>query len=176
MATERLPMRKIREILRLKWTAGRRHRQIARALGVGVGTVSEVVRGAAAAGLDWERVAALSDAELEAALYGRPRRALRTPLPDPAAMDLELKKPGVAARLSLTMPVVGSAEPGPRRVMVPCVASAISERRKRARFVGIGVAISARSLRVTLHVARRRASACRASTRSSNGRFSVPTI
>jgi transposase len=99
MATERLPMRKIREILRLKWTAGRRHRQIARALGVGVGTVSAVVRGAAAAGLEWERVAALSDAELEAALYGRPRRALRTPLPDPAAMDLELKKPGVTLQL-----------------------------------------------------------------------------
>jgi transposase len=92
-------MRKIREILRLKWTAGRRHRQIARALRVGVGTGSEVVRGATAAGLDWERVAALSDAELEAALYGRPRRALRTPLPDPAAMDLELKKPGVTLQL-----------------------------------------------------------------------------
>jgi len=99
MATERLLMRKIREILRLKWTAGRRHRQIARALHVGLGTVSEVVRGAAAAGLEWEQVAALSDAELEAALYGRPRRALRTPLPDPAAMDLELKKPGVTLQL-----------------------------------------------------------------------------
>ena len=47
MATERLPMRKIREILRLKWTEGRRHRQITRALGVGVGTVSDVVRAAA---------------------------------------------------------------------------------------------------------------------------------
>jgi len=40
MATERLPMHKAREILRLKWTAARRHRQIARALRVGVGTVS----------------------------------------------------------------------------------------------------------------------------------------
>ena len=99
MATERLPMRKTREILRLKWTEGRRHRQIARALRVGVGTVSDVVRAAAAAGLDWERVAALGEAELEAALYGTPRRALRTPLPDPAAMDLELKKPGVTLQL-----------------------------------------------------------------------------
>ena len=98
MATERLPMRKIREILRLKWTEGRRHRQIARALGVGVGTVSDVVRAGAAAGLEWAQVAALGEAELEAALYRSPRRALRTPLPDPAAMDVELKKPGVTLR------------------------------------------------------------------------------
>lgn len=99
MATERLPMRKNREILRLKWTEGRRHRQIARALRVGVGTVSDVVRAAAAAGLEWAQVATLSEAELEAALYGTPRRVLRTPLPDPAAMDLELKKPGVTLQL-----------------------------------------------------------------------------
>lgn len=99
MATERLPMHKAREILRLKWTEARRHRQIARALHVGVGTVSDVVRAATGAGLDWAQVAALSEAELEAALYGRPRRARRTPLPDPAAMDLELKKPGVTLQL-----------------------------------------------------------------------------
>jgi hypothetical protein len=37
MATERLPMHKAREILRLKWTEARRHRQIARALRVGSG-------------------------------------------------------------------------------------------------------------------------------------------
>ena len=64
-----------------------------------MGTVSAVVRAAAAAGLDWERVGALSEVELEAALYGTPRRALRTPLPDPAWMDGELKKAGVTLRL-----------------------------------------------------------------------------
>ncbi len=99
MATERLPMRKHREILRLKWTEGRRHRQIARALRVGVGTVSDVVRAAADTGLDWERVATLSESELEAAIYGTARRALRTPLPEPAWMDGELKKPGVTLQL-----------------------------------------------------------------------------
>lgn len=46
MATERLPMRKIREILRQKWVLGHRHRAIARALGIGVGTVSEMTRAA----------------------------------------------------------------------------------------------------------------------------------
>jgi transposase len=99
MATARLPMRKSREILRLKWTEGRRHRQIARALRVGVGTVSGVVRAAADAGLEWERVATLSESELEAAIYGTARRARRTPLPEPAWMDGELKKPGVTLQL-----------------------------------------------------------------------------
>ena len=99
MATERLPMRKIKEILRLKWLEGRRHRHIARALQVSVGKVSAVVRRAAAVGLEWERVAPLSEAELEAAIYGAVGRPLKTPLPDPAWMDLELKKPGVTVQL-----------------------------------------------------------------------------
>ena len=86
MATERLPMRKTREILRQKWVQGRRHRQIAHALKVGVGTVSQVVRRAAEAKLDWERVEALSEAELEVAIYRERRRALRTPLPEPEWM------------------------------------------------------------------------------------------
>jgi hypothetical protein len=33
MATERVPMQKIREILRLKWVAQRSHREAARSLG-----------------------------------------------------------------------------------------------------------------------------------------------
>ena len=99
MATERLPMRKSKEILRLKWAQGRRNRHIARALEVGVGSVSRVVQRAAAVGLTWEGVAALSEAELEAALYGAERKELRTPLPDPRWMALELKKPGVTLQL-----------------------------------------------------------------------------
>ena len=37
MATERLPMRHIREILRLKWTLRRSHRETARSLGISAG-------------------------------------------------------------------------------------------------------------------------------------------
>ncbi|HTO23676.1 MAG TPA: IS21 family transposase [Spirochaetia bacterium] len=92
-------MRKIKDILRLKWVQERRNRHIARALEVGVASVSRVVHRAAAAGLSWERVEALSEAELEAALYGAERKQLRAPLPDPQAMDLELKKPGVTLQL-----------------------------------------------------------------------------
>ncbi len=51
MGAERLPMRQIREILRLKHERGLGHRAIARACGVGVGTVSEYVRRALRAGL-----------------------------------------------------------------------------------------------------------------------------
>ena len=42
--TERLLMRQVREILRLKYEQGLPHRAIARACGVGLGTVSEYCR------------------------------------------------------------------------------------------------------------------------------------
>ena len=100
MATERLPRRKIREILRQKWVLGHRHRAIARALGIGVGTVSEMTRAASAAGLDWARVQSVSDAALEEAVYGAgQQQSLRAPLPAPEAIDIELRKVGVTLRL-----------------------------------------------------------------------------
>lgn len=100
MATERLPMRKIREILRQKWVLGHRHRAIARALGIGVGTVSEMARAASAAGLDWARVQSLSDGELEQTVYGAgPQKSQRAALPAPEVIDLELRKVGVTLRL-----------------------------------------------------------------------------
>jgi len=99
MATERLLMRKIREILRQKWVLGQRHRSIARGLGVGVGTVSDVTRGAGTAGLDWVRVQSLNDVELEQAVYCQEPKAARAPLPAPAVIDLELRKVGVTLRL-----------------------------------------------------------------------------
>jgi DNA-directed RNA polymerase specialized sigma24 family protein len=43
MATERLSMRKIREMLRLKWVAQRSHREVARSLGVSAGAVASAV-------------------------------------------------------------------------------------------------------------------------------------
>lgn len=98
MATERLPMRKTREILRLK-ELKRSHREISRALGVGGATVSEAAGRARAAGLDWAAVAAMPDAELEARLYPRSGGDVARPLPDPATLDIELRKPGVTLRL-----------------------------------------------------------------------------
>jgi hypothetical protein len=43
MATERLPMRHIREILRLKWTLKRSHRDTARNLQVGAFHMRSIV-------------------------------------------------------------------------------------------------------------------------------------
>ena len=82
MATERLSMRKTREILRQKWELGRTHRQIAASVGASAGAVGGAVSRAADAALDWAAVQALADDELEARLY--PATAARTarPLPD----------------------------------------------------------------------------------------------
>ncbi len=99
MATERLSMRKTREILRLKWALGRSHREITRALGVGLSTISETASRATLVGLDWSGVDALGDDELEARLYPPPSTEMPRPLPDPAALDLELRRVGVTLRL-----------------------------------------------------------------------------
>jgi hypothetical protein len=73
MATERLLMRHIREILRSKWTLGRTHRDTTGVWGSSAGAVASVLTRATA--LTWEAVAALSDDVVERRLYG-PRLAL----------------------------------------------------------------------------------------------------
>jgi len=83
MATERLSMRKLREILRQKWTLARSHRQVAASLNVSVGTVTSVLRRATHAGLGWAQVQPLPDEILEARLYGAPATPGATrPVPD----------------------------------------------------------------------------------------------
>ena len=99
MATERLPMRKIREILRHKWVSGRSHREVAAALRISVGAVSAVERRAREAGLDAASVEALDDAALETRLYGATAAERRRVLPDPVFIHTERKKPGVTLEL-----------------------------------------------------------------------------
>jgi transposase len=101
MATERLSMRKTREILRLKWDLGRSHREVARSLGISSGAVGSTVLRARAAGLDWPQVQALADDALEARLYGRPEAAgqRQRPQPDYAYLHAERRKPGVTLEL-----------------------------------------------------------------------------
>ena len=102
MATERLSMRKSREILRLKWSLGRSHREVARSLAVSCGVVAETVRRARQAGLDWPAVEALNDELLEGRLYpgeAEGSRSRKRPLPDCAAIDLERRRPGVTLEL-----------------------------------------------------------------------------
>jgi predicted transcriptional regulator len=64
---KRLPMRKIREALRLR-SKGLSTREIAASLGVGQTTVSEYLKRATRAGLVWPLPEALTDASREAML------------------------------------------------------------------------------------------------------------
>ena len=103
MATERLSMRQIREILRQKWILGRPHREVAETLRIGLGTVSVVLEKAQQAGLDWPTVQTLTDEVLEARLYTRPRAAIPEraprPWPDCAYIHRERRQPGVTLEL-----------------------------------------------------------------------------
>ena len=100
MPTERLPMRHIREILRLKWELHRSHRETARSLGISPGAVASVLGRAHGVGLTSETLAALSDDALEERLYGPklPCRLAR-PLPDPTWIHTELRRTGVTLEL-----------------------------------------------------------------------------
>ena len=53
MPAERLLMRKVREVLRLKYVCGASVRTIARAVGVGHSTVAEYLRRTAVIGITW---------------------------------------------------------------------------------------------------------------------------
>lgn len=100
MAASRLPMRRLREILRLKHACGLSHRAIARSCGVGAGTVSDYLTRAQQAGLTWPLPDDLDDAQLEARLFALPATpGVARPLPDPAWLHQELKRPGVTLQL-----------------------------------------------------------------------------
>src|SRR5271169_6673560 len=95
MGARRLPMRQIREILRLKYERGLRNRAIAMACGVGVGTVSEYVSRARQAGVCWPLAPELDDTALEARMFPRPGPGQERASPDLVWVHQELKKAGV---------------------------------------------------------------------------------
>jgi len=100
MAAKRLLMRKIREILRLKYEVGLTHRAIARACSVGVGTVSLYVTRAREADLTWPLPAEMDEAALEARLLRGPRSPTGPrPQPEVAAIHQELSRVGVTLHL-----------------------------------------------------------------------------
>ena len=65
MPAERAPMRKVREVLRLRHALGVSERQIAVTIGVSRSTVGEYLRRAAVIGITWPVPEGLDDAELE---------------------------------------------------------------------------------------------------------------
>jgi transposase len=99
MPGPRLPMRRIRDVLRLS-AAGMSKRQIAASLGVSATAAGECIRRARRAGLAWPLPDELSDEELERRLYPLPTAAKdRRPRPDWAAIYRELRRPGVTLQL-----------------------------------------------------------------------------
>jgi transposase len=102
--SERLSMRKIREVLRLKFECGRTHRQISASCAIGVATVSDYLQRARERGVDWAAAQELSDTELDARLFGKAQFA---PSADRAPIDFEwvhreLRRTGVTLQLLWT--------------------------------------------------------------------------
>lgn len=92
-------MRKVRELLRLKFDLGLSDRQIATSVGVARSTVSEALKRATAAGMAWPLPEELDDAALEARLYPPKPVVSDVPLPDFADIARELARPGVTRKL-----------------------------------------------------------------------------
>jgi len=98
---ERLSVRKIREVLRLRFETGLSGRQVAASLQMARSTVGEYERRFTAAGLTWPLSASLSDSALEQRLFP-PAPAVPTdtrPVPDWSVVHQELRRPGVTLAL-----------------------------------------------------------------------------
>lgn len=99
MPQERLPMRKIRDVLRLQ-AGGLSKRRIAESLGISRTATSDCIRRAAHAGLGWPLPDDLDDAALEALLYPAPATSKdQRPLPNWPTVHRELRRKGVTLQL-----------------------------------------------------------------------------
>ena len=114
MPAQRLPMRQVREVLRLKHAAGLSKRGIAASLGISRTTVAEYLRRAAVVGITWPVPDELDDVALERRLFSPPFAVHESPRPQPdwARLHAELRRPGVTLLL-----LWRSIEPGDRRGM-----------------------------------------------------------
>jgi transposase len=97
---KRLPMRKIREALRLR-ADGFSGRQVAQSLSLGRATISDYFRRADVEGLIWPLPVGLSDGDLERALFPRSAGDMSGafPQPDWAYVHAELRRKGVTLAL-----------------------------------------------------------------------------
>ena len=85
-------MRKIKEVLRLKFAVGLGLRAIARSCSIGLGTVHEYLQRAEAAGVTWPLGEDWDEDRLEAALFGGPPRARPAVLPMPDFAELHRQR------------------------------------------------------------------------------------
>jgi len=102
MPAERVSMRRVREMLRLKYEMGATDRAIARSVGVARSTARLCLDRVAAAGLTWPLPATVTDGALEALLFARSGAQIglrRKAEPDWVAVHRELRRPGVTLML-----------------------------------------------------------------------------
>ena len=99
MPGKRSPMRKITEVLRLKFEADLSHDQIVRAVGLSKGVFGKYVGLAKAQGLSWPLPDGVDEAMLEAKLYPPRQASTRFVEPDHARIHTELKRKGVTLQL-----------------------------------------------------------------------------
>src|SRR6478609_8851421 len=101
MPGERVSMRQIREVLRLRFASKLPQRAIAKSLGLSQGAVSGYLSRARAAGVSWPLPVDFDDAQLEALLFPlAPAIASdQRPMPDWAWVHRELRRPDVTLAL-----------------------------------------------------------------------------
>ncbi len=99
MPQQRMDIRMIKDILRLKYSAALSHEAIARSLGISKGAVAKYLGLAGAAGLDWATVAELDEVGLERRLLGRSLAETQVVEADFGRVHIELRRKGVTLML-----------------------------------------------------------------------------
>src|ERR1700761_1777865 len=97
MPAERLPMRQVREVLRLKYLCGQSGHRIAAGFGISRYTLAEYLRRAAVVGITWPVPSDRDDTALERKLFTPPgtmvAEAVR-PQPEWVRIHGEVRRPG----------------------------------------------------------------------------------
>jgi len=101
MPRKRLSMRKIREVLRLKWEGHLSHREIARSCSISHSTVTDYLRRVQEADLSWPLPETIDEDQLHLMLFPKPTPILKQPIPQPDWQYIhgELRRKGVTRRL-----------------------------------------------------------------------------
>lgn len=101
MPAKRLSMRKIREILRLKFECKLSNREIAQSCSTGHSTIGDYLLRASAAGLSWPIPEGMDDADLEGRLFPSAAGTIKRnkPYPDWTEVHKELRRKGVTLAL-----------------------------------------------------------------------------
>lgn len=97
MSAKRLSMRKVKEVLRLRWGCGLSNRKIAKSCSIGRATVAVYLRRAKDAGLSWPLPKGLDETGIEKLLFPPPTcvHSGSRPVPDWSKVHRELKGTGV---------------------------------------------------------------------------------